>query len=213
MQVQISQQQLTDALSQRHGAACQQKLQRACVGIAGLGGLGSHIAMLLTRAGVGHLVLADHDRVELSNLNRQQYRLSDVGRLKTAALTEQLRQINPYLHYEPKTIRLDAQNIPAVFSGCDIICEALDVPESKALLTETVLQRLPQARLIVCSGMAGCASANAITTSQRLQRLYLCGDGTSDVSDCGSLFAPRVAVCASHAATMALRLLLGFTTP
>lgn len=209
----ITQQQLEAALIARHGKERWQRLQSACVGIAGLGGLGSNIAVQLTRLGIGRLILADYDRVELSNLNRQNYRLCDVGKPKTDALTEQLRQINPYLACEPQLVRLTPQNIPTVFAGCQIICEAFDDPEQKAMLTETVLQQLPQATLIACSGMAGIGSANTITTSRRLSRLYLCGDGTADIATDGSLLAPRVSVCAAHAATMVMRLALGLTTP
>lgn len=209
----ITQQQLTAALIERHGQERWQRLQSASVGIAGLGGIGSNVAVQLTRLGIGRLHLADYDRVELSNLNRQNYRLCDVGRPKTDALTEQLQQINPYLYYEPHFLKLTPQNIPVIFSGCQIICEAFDDPVQKAMLTETVLQQLPQAKLIVCSGMAGDGSANTITTSCRLNRFYLCGDGTADVAEDGSLLAPRVSVCAAHAATMVMRLLLGFTTP
>ena len=186
----ITQQQLEAALIARHGRERWQRLQSACVGIAGLGGLGSNIAVQLTRLGIGRLILADYDRVELSNLNRQNYRFCDVGKPKTDALTEQLRQINPYLACEPQLVRLTPQNIPTVFAGCQIICEAFDDPEQK-----------------------GVGSANTITTSRRLSRLYLCGDGTADIATDGSLLAPRVSVCAAHAATMVMRLALGLTTP
>ena len=198
MTKQITRQQLSAALVERHGQERQQHLYTASVGIAGLGGLGSNIAIQLTRLGIGHLTLADCDRVEISNLNRQSYRLCDIGRPKPEALTEQLLQINPYLCYEPHFLKLTPQNIPEIFAGCNIICEAFDDPEQKAMLTETVLQRLPQAKLIVCSGMAG---------------FYLCGDGTADIAADGGLLAPRVSVCAAHAATMVMRLALGFTTP
>ena len=97
MTKQITRQQLSAALVERHGQERQQHLYTASVGIAGLGGLGSNIAVQLTRLGIGHLTLADCDRVEISNLNRQSYRLCDIGRPKPEALTEQLLQINPYL--------------------------------------------------------------------------------------------------------------------
>ena len=146
MTKQITRQQLSAALVERHGQERQQHLYTASVGIAGLGGLGSNIAVQLTRLGIGHLTLADCDRVEISNLNRQSYRLCDIGRPKPEALTEQLLQINPYLCYEPHFLKLTPQNIPEIFAGCNIICEAFDDPEQKAMLTETVLQRLPQAK-------------------------------------------------------------------
>ena len=206
MTKQITRQQLSAALVERHGQERQQHLYTASVGIAGLGGLGSNIAVQLTRLGIGYLILADCDRVEISNLNRQSYRLCDIGRPKPEALTEQLLQINPYLCYEPHFLKLTPQNIPEIFAGCNIICEAFDDPEQKAMLTETVLQRLPQA-------IALALPAPAITTSRRLNRFYLCGDGTADIAADGSLLAPRVSVCAAHAATMVMRLALGFTTP
>ena len=213
MTKQITRQQLSAALVERHGQERQQHLYTASVGIAGLGGLGSNIAVQLTRLGIGHLTLADCDRVEISNLNRQSYRLCDIGRPKPEALTEQLLQINPYLCYEPHFLKLTPQNIPEIFAGCNIICEAFDDPEQKAMLTETVLQRLPQAKLIVCSGMAGAGSANAITTSRRLNRFYLCGDGVSEGHRGNGLTAARVAICAGQQALMAARLILGREEP
>ena len=78
MTKQITRQQLSAALVERHGQERQQHLYTASVGIAGLGGLGSNIAVQLTRLGIGHLTLADCDRVEISNLNRQSYRLCDL---------------------------------------------------------------------------------------------------------------------------------------
>lgn len=115
MTKQITRQQLSAALVERHGQERQQHLYTASVGIAGLGGLGSNIAVQLTRLGIGHLTLADCDRVEISNLNRQSYRLCDIGRPKPEALTEQLLQINPYLCYEPNFLKLTPQNIPEIF--------------------------------------------------------------------------------------------------
>ena len=121
MQTAITQAQLQAALTARHGAERQEKLSRACIGIAGLGGLGSNIAVQLARLGVGRLVLVDFDRVELSNLNRQHYRLCDIGQPKPTALLQQLQQINPYLRYETHCLRLTPQNIPAIFADCSII--------------------------------------------------------------------------------------------
>ena len=70
---------------ERHTKPVYDRLKNASVAIAGLGGLGSNIAVSLARAGVGTLFLTDFDRVDLSNLNRQQYTVNDIGRYKTEA--------------------------------------------------------------------------------------------------------------------------------
>ncbi|WP_125115063.1 sulfur carrier protein ThiS adenylyltransferase ThiF [Agathobaculum sp. Marseille-P7918] len=209
----LTQEQLHAALVERHGADIQQKLDRAAVGIAGLGGLGSNIAVFLARLGVGRLVLVDFDTVEVSNLNRQHYTMRDLGRPKADALRDQLIEINPYLDYETYTTRVTPENAPQLFADCDVVCEAFDRADQKAMLIETLLAHLPDTPIVSGSGMAGCGSANAIRTERRFTRLYLCGDGTSDIADGVGLMAPRVAVCAAHEATMVLRLLLGYTEP
>ena len=205
--------QLTNALIARHGAENQQILARATVGIAGLGGLGSHIAVSLARLGVGHLVLADFDTVDITNLNRQHYFLRHLGRPKAEALYEQLADINPYQHYIARTVRVTADNACTLFAGCDVICEAFDQADQKAMLTEAILTGLPDTPLVSGSGMAGWGSANAIETVRRFGHFYVCGDGESDIADGVGLTAPRVAVCAAHQATMVMRLLLGQTNP
>ena len=65
------------ALIARHGADLHEKFSSATVAVCGLGGLGSNIAVSLARAGVGKLILIDFDRVDISNLNRQQYKAAD----------------------------------------------------------------------------------------------------------------------------------------
>ena len=99
------------ALAKRHSAEIQKKLCRAKVAVAGLGGLGSNVAVSLARIGVGHLHLVDFDRVDLTNLNRQQYFLKDVGRYKTEALTEELLEINPYLDIRTDCLKVTEENI------------------------------------------------------------------------------------------------------
>ena len=204
---------LQQALIARHGAEQQRKFAAASVGIAGLGGLGSHIAVLLARLGVGRLVLADFDRVDVTNLNRQHYFLPHLGRYKTEALAEQFRQINPWLDYEIHTCKVTADNAPALFRGCQVVCEAFDRAEEKAMLVQAVLTGLPDTLLVSGSGMAGSGSANAIRSRRAMGRLYLCGDGESEMEQGRGLMAPRVAVCAAHQATLVMRLLLGETEP
>lgn len=209
----LTKEELHAALVERHGADIQQKLDHATVGIAGLGGLGSNIAVHLARLGVGRLVLVDFDTVEISNLNRQHYTMKDIGIPKTLALLEQLEAINPYLQYEPHTERVIPANAAPLFADCDVVCEAFDRADQKAMLIETLLERLPDTPIVSGSGMAGCGSANLMHTERCFGRLYVCGDGTSDIADGIGLMAPRVAVCAAQQATMVLRLLLGYTDP
>ena len=192
----LTKEQLHAALVERHGADIQAKLDKACVGIAGLGGLGSNLAIFLARLGVGHLILVDFDVVDITNLNR-----------------EQLEAINPYLTYETYTERVVPSNVERLFSGCDVVVEAFDKPDQKAMLLENLLTRLPEKPVVSGSGMAGYGSANLIKTEKRFGHVYLCGDGTSDVADGLGLMAPRVAVCSAHEGTMVLRLLIGETEP
>lgn len=201
------------ALVSRHGAENQEKLARACVGVAGLGGLGSAIAIHLARLGVGKLVLADFDVVDISNLHRQQYFLSHLGMKKIDALAAQLHAINPFITLETHGMKITAENASSVFAGCNIVCEAFDKPDQKALLVETLLSELPQIRVVSGSGMAGFGSANSIQTSRPLERLYICGDGLSDVAEKGTLASPRVGVCAGHQANMIMRLIFGEVEP
>lgn len=198
-----------NALIERHGKEAQEKFSNAAVGIAGLGGLGSNIAFFLARLGIGKLVLADFDRVDVTNLNRQQYRVADLGRYKAEALKEQLLGINPYCVYETHSVKLTEENIPEIFSECDIICEAFDKADQKAMITETVLSDMKNVILVSGSGMAGTDSANKITTRKVMSLFYLCGDEKSDIADGCGLMAPRVAVCAAHQATAVMKLILG----
>ena len=198
---------LEQALRERQGAELAARFSAAAVAVCGLGGLGSHIAGFLARAGVGRLILIDFDRVDLTNLHRQQYKASQVGRYKTEALAENLREAAPYLSLELRTVRLTAENVPSLLEGADVICEALDEAAAKAMLINTVLEQLPEKYLVAASGMAGLGSANTIHTRRLTGRFYLCGDGVSDVADGIGLVAPRVALCAAHQAHMVLRIL------
>lgn len=204
-----SQQLWQAALTERHGIKLQNSFSAATVAICGLGGLGSNIAVALARAGVGKLILIDFDKVDISNLHRQQYKANQVGRYKTEALAENLLEIAPYIRLEAANTRLDETNCPEFLSKADIVCEAFDAPEAKAMLTDSVLEKLPECFLIAASGMAGMGSPNAIRTRRISKRFYLCGDETSEVSENNSLVAPRVMLCAAHQAHTALRILAG----
>ena len=190
-----------------------ERLAHARIGIAGCGGMGSHVATALARTGIGGIVIADFDKVEESNLFRQCYTPSHVGKKKTKALSEILLDIEPDLNLEMFDDEITADNASQVFSGCDIVCECLDRPDMKAMLVESLLSVTPGPVVVSCSGMAGFGSSNSISTIKRMSRLYICGDGKSDSSEGPGLTAARVMVCAGHVANMTVRLVLGYDKP
>ena len=200
-------------LEARHGKDLQAKFTGATVAICGLGGLGSNIAVSLARAGVGRLILIDFDQVDISNLHRQQYMADQIGLYKTEALTENLKRIAPYVEIISHTARITEENFREFLQDADIICEAFDDAEAKAMLVNGVLEQLHTKYLIAASGMAGLSSANSIKTRRVMERFYLCGDGVSDVGDDIGLVAPRVMLCAAHQAQMVLRILSGEYEP
>lgn len=195
------------ALAERHGKELQRKFSAACVAVCGLGGLGSNIAIALARAGVGKLCLIDFDKVDIPNLNRQQYKVTQLGKYKTEALSENLSEIAPYIEVETHTVRLTEQNAVELLGGADLICEAFDAAEAKAMLTDKVLTELPEKYLVSASGMAGLGDANSIKTRKITDRFYLCGDGVSEVADGEGLLVSRVMLCAAHQAHKVLQLI------
>ena len=197
------------ALFARMGPELAGKVKNARVAVCGLGGLGSNIAFALARAGVGELVLIDFDRVDVSNLNRQQYKACQVGMDKPSALAENLLEIAPYISLETHFERVTADNAAGLLRGAGVVCEAFDVPEEKSMLADAVLSSVPEAYLVAASGMAGLGPANSIRTRRIGRRMYLCGDGVSDVSTGLGLVAPRVMLCAAHQALAVLRILAG----
>ena len=182
-------------------------LQAAQVAIFGLGGLGSNVAMWLARLGVGKLLLYDFDRVELSNLNRQYYFLEDVGEYKAVALLKHLRAVNPYGDYQSRVVRLTQDNLAELVDTAPIICEALDKPETKALLVNGVLESFPDKFLVAASGLAGFGTSDSMQLRQITPHFYLCGDGSSSFLDlplCGA----RVGLCAAQEALTIARIIL-----
>lgn len=209
----MTKQEIDAALIERHSRETQEKLERGRVAVAGLGGLGSNVAFALARIGVGHLHLIDFDVVDLTNLNRQQYFLEHVGMYKTDALHSLLLKINPYLDIRTDCVRVNENNIESLFEQDEIICEAFDDPEAKAMLVSSVLEYFPKKKLIAASGLAGCESSNLIRTKRISDNFYLCGDGVTESTYGKRLMAPRAALCAAHEANMITRLLLGEDLP
>ena len=201
------------ALNDRHGKELQDKLSSATVAICGLGGLGSNIAVSLTRAGIGKLILIDFDCVDITNLHRQQYTADQIGMNKTEALSKNLKEISPYIDTQIHTVKITEDNAVSLLRDVDIICEAFDDAECKAMLTNTVLEMMPEKYLVAASGMAGLGSTNSVKTRKITSKFYLCGDETSDINDGIGLVSSRVMLCAAHQAHTVLRILAGKFEP
>ena len=204
-----SQDEFESLMCARHTPHVFEKVKASKVAIAGLGGLGSNIAVSLARTGVGHLHLIDFDIVEPSNLNRQQYKIKHLGLHKTEALKNEIEEINPFIKVNIDTILVTEENVKGLFENDDIICEAFDNPKAKAMLVNTLIECYPQKKIVSASGMAGYESSNTIITKKITDNFYLCGDGENGAMVGRGLMAPRVSICAGHQANMVLRLILG----
>lgn len=203
-----SQTEIFKTLCIRHGEKIQEKLSKANVAVAGLGGLGSNVAIQLARMGVGSLHLVDFDFVDLTNLNRQHYFIRHLGCPKTEALKEQIQQINPYLKVKTDFVKVTQENIRILFEKDELICEAFDQPDNKAMLVNGILEYFPEKKLVAASGMAGFGESNGIHTRRVTKNFYLCGDEHTEVIPGRGLMAPRVAICAGHEANMIVQLIL-----
>lgn len=195
------------ALTDRHGLDLQNKFWGSTVAVCGLGGLGSNIAISLARAGIGKLILIDFDKVDITNLHRQQYKAQQIGMYKTDALSANIKEISPYTDVEIHTVKIDESNAKQLLDGADIICEAFDSADCKAMLANFVLEFMPDKYIVAASGMAGISSPNTIHTRKISKRFYVCGDEVSDVGDITVIFSSRVMLCAAHQAHTVLRIL------
>ena len=180
-------------------------LRASTVAVAGCGGLGSNAAVSLTRAGVGHLILADFDVVEASNLNRQHYFQADIGKNKVDALAAHLRAINPDVRLALVKAKLRPDNTAALLDGAAVLIEAFDRAEEKLWLIETWCHTFPKRKVICGSGLSGIGKTEALAV-RRAGNVILAGDETSDMSQ--GLCAPRVAIVANMQANLAIEVLL-----
>lgn len=177
------------------------KIQRLSVGIAGAGGLGSNCAVMLVRSGFRNLTIVDDDEVDAGNLNRQSYDMAQIGRPKVAALAERLRRINPALTLLALRRKIVWENAGDIFSGCDVIVEALDRTESKTMLIEALANA--GKFFVAASGIAGCGDSDRIKTRRINENFYVVGDLQSDVDQKPPL-APCVTIAAAKQADLVL---------
>ncbi len=192
----------------RHTPGIYDVLKNSVVGVAGLGGLGSAVAIALARMGLGTLILVDHDVVEPSNLNRQQYTIDQIGTAKTEAIKIILAKINPYVQVNTKKKTLCKENVPEIFKSVDVLVECFDRAEEKKMLLETAAECLPETFIIGASGLAGYGDSNSIKTWRLSERMFMVGDLEKAAESGLGLMAPRVGIAAHHQANLVISLLV-----
>lgn len=189
-------------------SAIKEKLKCKTVGIAGCGGLGSNAAVALARVGVGKLIIADFDKIEESNLNRQYFFFDQIGKYKAPTLKKNIRRINPSTVIDSYIITLTPTEIKKLFAPCDVIIEAFDKAEMKAMIAETVLSEFPAKPLVSGVGLAGWGGNELIKVEQH-DSLYIVGDQVSETSEDDPPIAPRVGIVSNMMANVVLEILLG----
>ena len=127
------------------GIEKQEMIRKARVSIAGAGGLGSVSAYYLAAAGVGRLRIIDHDRVEISNLNRQILHFTpDVGQPKVLSALDKLENLNPYCRVEAVQADINEDNVFELIDNSDIIIDALDNIGTRRILNFAAMHsRIP----------------------------------------------------------------------
>jgi len=192
----------------RHTPGVHQKIKTSTVGIAGLGGLGSAIAIALARIGVGKLILVDFDIVEPSNLNRQQYFIHQIGMPKVEALQKNIAVINPYVKVQIYQEKLERNNVERIFQEAEVVVEAFDHAEEKAMLINTISEKMPDKYIVAASGVAGYGDNNEIKTIRFSSKVFIVGDQKTAAQPGVGLMAPRVGIVAHHQANTVSRILL-----
>lgn len=194
---------MREKILKRQLASDDDKLINAKVTIFGCGGLGSNIAMMLARAGVGTIYLFDFDKVEYSNLNRQNYILKDLGKNKAQALKEHILEAIPFIEVKDFNVKLDEDNIFDYLNLSNIYIEAFDDEQAKTLLFD-VFAKKPDKHLISASGVSGID--HDLIKIKKISNIEIIGDFISQQSQ--GLYSPKVNLVASIQALQALKLIL-----
>lgn len=177
------------------------------VGIAGAGGLGSNVAFLLARSGIRLFTIADHDRVDASNLNRQAFFPEDVGVCKVEALTRHLRRLDEGINVDMYGGKVTRENAVSLFSGCAVVVEAFDTAPDKAMLFEAMAGS--DIFYVGASGLAGCGGP-PMEVRRMGANAVIVGDFVSEVDKGLPPLAPRVMQAAALEADQVLGYLLEF---
>ena len=177
------------------------KIQKARIGLAGLGGLGSNCALSLVRVGFKKFTIVDFDLIDHSNLDRQFFFLDQIGEDKIKALEANLRKINPDIDIKSAKKRIEKDNVVSLFEDCDVVAECFDRAEYKKMLVEELLKL---GKFVVsASGLGGIGSSDEIKVHRIKKNFVMIGDLKSDILSKPAL-SPRVNIAAAKQADVIL---------
>ncbi|QOL12958.1 HesA/MoeB/ThiF family protein [Dickeya dianthicola] len=193
----------------------QQKLAAARVLLVGLGGLGSPAALYLAAAGVGTLLLADHDTLHISNLQRQiLYRSADLARPKAMLARHALEAVNPLVKTVALTTRLEGESLEKAVAQADLVLDCCDNMTTRhAVNAACVAAQKP----LISASAVGFSGQLLVLTPPYLHGCYAClyPDASEPQRNCrtAGVLGPVVGVMGTLQALEALKLLCGLPSP
>lgn len=196
---------MRDEILKRQDPEINEILKNAKISILGCGGLGSNIAMALARCGLGEIHIYDYDKVELSNLNRQNYDQKDLGKSKVFQTKKKIEASLPYTKVYAKEVLLSKENLGQISEKTDIFIEAFDKKEMKSLVFEYFLGRKDK-KLIMASGLSGLGDFSDIKV-KKIENVTMVGDFKSSPDQ--GLYAPYLGIVANIEALIALKIIIG----
>lgn len=191
----------------------QERLLRSTALIVGAGGLGAPASMYLASGGVGRLIIADDDEVELSNLQRQIVHASgDLGRRKTASAKARLADLNPEVAITEVDERMDLEKLRPLVAQSDVVLDCSDNFETRYALNRACWEgRKP---LVSAAAVRMEGQLSAFAPGERDSPCYQClyPDGAHADERCATngVLSPVTGVIGSLQAIEAVKLLLGF---
>jgi sulfur carrier protein ThiS adenylyltransferase len=182
------------------------KIQSYKIGIAGAGGLGSNIAIILVRSGFCNFQIIDYDIISSDNLNRQYYFYDEIGKTKVETISKRMKKINPDIIIDTHCTKITTSNIHSFFQTSDIVFEAFDNALDKKILLEE-LSVYKNKVIILGNGLAG-IKREPIAIRKIQHNIFVVGDGLTEVTSEYPPFAPRVIECSAIMANIAIERIL-----
>ena len=196
---------MRDEILKRQDSEINEKLKQAKVSILGCGGLGSNIAMALARCGLGEIHIYDFDKVEFSNLNRQNFNQNDLGKSKVGQTKKKIEESIPYTKVFANNLFITRENLDEISEKTDIFIEAFDKKEMKSLVFDYFLGK-DDKKLVMASGLSGLGNFSDIKIKE-IENVTMVGDFRSTPNE--GLYAPYIGIVANLEALCALKLIIG----